>query len=81
MDQTRAVTNSEETPVNRVTVDEVRARLDRREPIVFVDSRSEKAWNGSEVKIRGAFRVSPERADEFLSRVPKDRGGIITYCT
>ncbi len=30
--------------VGRVTADEVEARIDRDEPIVFIDARNEKEW-------------------------------------
>lgn len=67
--------------VNRVTVDEVKERIDRGEPIALVDSRSAKAWEESDVEIRGAIRVPPDHADEsLLSQVPRDRS-VVTYCT
>ena len=71
---------SEETPVNRVTVDEVKARIDRGEPIAFVDSRSVASWGGSDVQIKGSIRVPPDEAGQHLSKVPKGRS-VVTYCT
>lgn len=78
MDDSLAV--SEETPVNRVTADEVQARLDRGEPIAFVDSRSAASWADSDVQIKGSVRVPPDHAGPELSKVPKDRS-VVTYCT
>jgi rhodanese-related sulfurtransferase len=64
----------------RVSVDEVRERLDRGEPIVFLDVRNPQAWAGSDVKLPGAIRIPldelPGRADEL----PRDRP-IVAYCT
>jgi hypothetical protein len=52
---------SEPTPARslRITAEEVKARLDAGEPILLLDARSEKAWNGSDLKARGAVRIRP----------------------
>jgi rhodanese-related sulfurtransferase len=67
-----------ETP--RVTVDEVKARLDRGEPIVFLDTRAPDAWEKSDVRVKGAIRVPPDEVDRHLHEIPRDRS-IVTYCT
>ena len=77
---TTELMESQLTEVPRVTVDEVKARLDRGEPIAFVDSRSAHAWSTSDVQIPGSVRVPPDDAIKFLERVPKNRS-VITYCT
>lgn len=41
----------------RVTVDEVKERLDRGEELVFVDTRNPQAWGESDAKLPGAIRV------------------------
>ena len=66
--------------VSRVTVDEVKMRIDRGEQIAFVDTRGEQAWSSSDVKIRGAIRIPPDNAAPLLSKVPKDRS-VVVYCT
>ena len=66
--------------VPRVTVTEVKERIDRGEPIFFVDARSARSWAESDVKIRGAVRIPPDEAAQHLDEVPKDRS-IVTYCT
>jgi hypothetical protein len=38
--------------ITRVTVDEVRERLARREPLTIVDARSAESWAKSETQIR-----------------------------
>lgn len=48
------------TPVSRVIADEVGARIDRGESILFVDSRSEEKWTESELKLPGAVRCTLE---------------------
>jgi rhodanese-related sulfurtransferase len=64
----------------RVTVDEVKERMDRGEPIVFLDARNPNAWAGSDVKLPGAIRVPADEVQEHIGDIPRDRT-IITYCT
>jgi rhodanese-related sulfurtransferase len=64
----------------RVTVDEVRERMERGEPFTFIDSRNPKAWAESNMKLPGAIRVPAEEVEQHLSEIPKDRV-VIVYCT
>ena len=64
----------------RVTVDEVRERMDRGEPFAFVDTRNPNAWGESDVKLPGAIRVPAGEVEQHLSEIPNDRV-VITYCT
>jgi rhodanese-related sulfurtransferase len=64
----------------RVTVDEVRTRMERGEPFTFIDSRNSQAWAESSVKLPGAIRVPADEVEQHLSDIPKDKT-IITYCT
>ena len=64
----------------RVTVDEVRERIDRGEPFAFVDTRNPKAWGESDVKLPGAIRVPADEVEQHLSEIPHDRV-VVTYCT
>jgi rhodanese-related sulfurtransferase len=66
--------------VTRVTVDEVKARMDRGEPVLFLDTRNPTAWNESDVKLPGALRVPADEVEQRLKEIPHDRA-IITYCT
>src|SRR5712692_2999241 len=38
------IMHGQQVDVGRVTADEVEARIDRDEPIVFIDARNEKEW-------------------------------------
>ena len=69
-----------DTRVSRVTTDEVGACIDRGEPILFVDSRSEAEWADSPLKLPGAVRVEQDRVDDHLREIPRGRR-IVTYCT
>jgi rhodanese-related sulfurtransferase len=65
----------------RIEIDEVKARLDSGQQIIFVDTRNSSAWSRSNKIIPGAIRV--RGAQEFAAVVKtlqKDTF-IITYCT
>ena len=64
----------------RITVDEVKERLDRGEQFTFVDSRNPTAWAQSDKKLPNAIRVPADELAKHLNEIPKDRA-VITYCT
>ena len=64
----------------RVTVDEVKERMDRGEQFAFVDTRNPVAWGESDAKLPGAVRVPAGELEQHLSEIPRDRV-VITYCT
>ena len=64
----------------RVTVDEVKERMDRGEAFTFIDTRNPKAWAAAETKLPGAIRIPAEEVKEHLDQIPRDRT-VITYCT
>ena len=64
----------------RVTVDEVKERMDRGEVFTFIDTRNPKAWGEATTKLPRAIRVPAEEAEEHIDEIPKDRT-VITYCT
>jgi rhodanese-related sulfurtransferase len=64
----------------RVTVDEVKERMDRGEQFAFVDTRNPQAWGESDVKLPGAIRVPAGELEQHLDEIPRGRA-VITYCT
>jgi rhodanese-related sulfurtransferase len=64
----------------RVTIDEVKVRMDRGEQFTFVDTRNPRAWEEATTKLPGAIRVPAEEVGQHLSQIPHDRT-VITYCT
>ena len=68
------------TEVTRVTVEEIKQRMERGERFTFLDTRNEKAWGESHEKLPGAIRVTPDEAERRLLELPRNRA-IITYCT
>ncbi|HEY3581112.1 MAG TPA: rhodanese-like domain-containing protein [Pyrinomonadaceae bacterium] len=66
--------------VTRVTVDEVKERMDRGEVFTFIDTRNPKAWSEAETKLPNAIRVPADEVEKHLDQIPRDRTAI-TYCT
>ena len=64
----------------RVTVDEVKERMDRGEAFTFVDTRNPQAWGEANAKLPGAIRIPADEVEQHLNELPHDRS-IITYCT
>lgn len=64
----------------RITVDELRRRMQRGEEITFLDVRNPQAWAESAVKIPQAVRAPLEHFDRHLPDISKERN-IVTYCT
>jgi rhodanese-related sulfurtransferase len=67
-------------PSNRISPEEVNARVLAGEPIVFVDTRNPKAWQESDRKIPDAIRVPADDVDSHLDEIDKN-ATVITYCT
>ena len=66
--------------VTRVTVDEVKERMDRGETFTFIDTRNPQAWAEAATKLPSAIRVPADEMEQHLNEIPHDRTAI-TYCT
>jgi rhodanese-related sulfurtransferase len=64
----------------RVTVDEIKERMDRGEAFTFIDTRNPQAWAEADTKLPGALRIPLDELEEDLDEIPHDRT-VITYCT
>jgi rhodanese-related sulfurtransferase len=64
----------------RITVDDLRKRMEKGEDFAVIDTRNPQEWAKSDVKIPEAIRVSADDIDQVLSKIPKDKP-IVTYCT
>jgi rhodanese-related sulfurtransferase len=64
----------------RVTVDEVKKRMERGEEFTFVDTRNPQAWSEAKTKLPGALRIPAEEVEQHFAQIPRDRS-VITYCT
>lgn len=66
--------------VPRITVDEVRRRIDLGEKVYFIDSRNDADWRASEVVLPGALRAREESVARYKDDFPGD-ALIVAYCT
>ncbi len=66
--------------LQRITIDEVKKRMDNSEPIIFIDTRNPHDWSESGVKLPGALRIHYSELEQHLDGLPHDRL-IVTYCT
>jgi rhodanese-related sulfurtransferase len=64
----------------RITVDELRKRMEAGEDFTIIDTRNPQAWAQSNEKLPGAMRVPVDALDQNLSRIPKDKP-VVAYCT
>jgi hydroxyacylglutathione hydrolase len=64
----------------RITVDELRKRMEGGEDFTIIDARNPQAWQQSNDKLPGAIRVPVDTLDQNLSRIPKNKP-IVIYCT
>ena len=73
------VNESERRDPLKLTVHEVKIRLDLGERFVFVDARDSKEWTQSDLKLPGAIRVPAHGVAKHLDVIPQGRT-IVTYC-
>ena len=64
----------------RITVDELKRRVEAGEDFVVIDVRNPQAWAESETMLPEAIRLPMGKLEENLSKIPKDRP-IVAYCT
>ena len=64
----------------RISVEEVKRRLDTGEAVAFLDSRAAESWEKTELQIPKSIRVPPDQAEAHLDQIPR-RGLIVPYCT
>lgn len=64
----------------RISVAELRRRMDAGEQFLFIDTRNPQAWGDSAVKLPGALRIPVSEAEEHLAEISRERP-IVTYCT
>ena len=64
----------------RISLAEVKKRLDKGEPILFIDTRNFHDWSASDVRIPGARRIHYSELMQHLDELPHDQL-IVTVCT
>jgi rhodanese-related sulfurtransferase len=64
----------------RITVDELRKRMEAGEDFTIIDARNPQAWAESSKKLPDALRVPVDALEQNISRIPKNKP-IVVYCT
>ena len=64
----------------RITVDELKRRMEAGEDFTVIDVRNPQAWAESDSVLPGAIRVTPDELEEILPRIPKNKP-VVAYCT
>ncbi len=64
----------------RITVDELKRRMDAGEDFTVIDVRNPQAWAEAETVIPEAIRVNMDELDQSLPRIPKNKS-VVAYCT
>ena len=66
--------------IARITVDELKEKMDGGEEIVIVDLRHSMDFEADPQTIPGAFRMDAGELQEKNDRLPRDRD-VVLYCT
>ena len=65
----------------RILVDEVKAKLDSGQDIIFIDTRTGSEWKNSNQLIPGAIRVRGNQDFAAVLKTLQKDDFIVTYCT
>ena len=66
--------------VSRITIQELKAKIDKGDDLVIVDVRTGQDYADSRIKIKGAVRIPIVQIEERYKELPKDKE-IVLYCT
>jgi rhodanese-related sulfurtransferase len=64
----------------RITVEELKKRMDAGEDFTVIDTRNPQAWEESDFMLPEAIRLPMDKLDESLARIPKNKP-VVAYCT
>ena len=64
----------------RITVQELKRRMDAGEDFTVIDTRNPNAWAETDTVIPEAIRVPLDELEQNLPRIPKNRP-VVAYCT
>lgn len=64
----------------RITVDELKNRMEGGEDFTMVDVRKPDVWTESDTMIPESIRVPLDKLEQNLPRIPKNRPAVV-YCT
>ena len=64
----------------RITVDELKRRMDAGEDFTVIDTRNPTAWAESDTILPEAIRLPLDKLEDILPRIPKNKP-VVAYCT
>jgi rhodanese-related sulfurtransferase len=64
----------------RITVGELKRRMDAGEDFTVIDTRNPTVWAESDTMLPEAIRVSLDKLEDNLPRIPKNKP-VVAYCT
>jgi rhodanese-related sulfurtransferase len=64
----------------RITVQELKKRMDAGEDFTVIDVRNPNAWAEANSVIPEAIRITLDKLEESLPKIPKNRP-VVAYCT
>ena len=64
----------------RITIDQLRKRMEAGEEFTFIDTRNPQAWAQSDVMLPGAIRTPVDKLEERIDEIPNNKP-IVAYCT
>ncbi len=73
-----AATAQEPAGADRITIDDLKAKIAKGEPVIVIDVRGQD-YDASDSKIKGAIRIPPSEMASRLKDLPRDKE-IVTYC-
>ena len=65
--------------IERITVEELKSKIEKNEPVTIIDARSKSAYGSSDKKIKGAIRIAEENVAARSKEIPRDKEAVI-YC-
>ncbi|OPY92199.1 MAG: Rhodanese-like domain protein [Syntrophaceae bacterium PtaU1.Bin231] len=78
--QTNAAAFRPAPDVPRISIEQLKAKMDAGENIVIIDMRSDRDYQESNEKIKGAVRISVVELEDSSRALLKGKE-IITYCS
>ena len=64
----------------RITVQDLKKRMDAGEDFTVIDIRNPQAWAEGDTVIPEAIRVTLDKLEESLPKIPKNKP-VVAYCT
>ena len=66
--------------VQKITVKELKEKLDRGEAVTILDVRNPTAWANSDVRLPGAVRIAMDDLDSMAEAFDRTKD-VVAYCT